>query len=226
MIDQPFRKDISAALPVDVAASAGQEARHGVPSQVMDPPLLAELPHQCVNPREAGPAELPALEPRFRQRRVDGVFARCQTGTGRDFTRKVPGDETAIWIAHHLGERMPKSCLGPKIHVSEEKLSDQIGRYGRRLGFLVRINDSSGTMVEFAAGERAKVEMRGKKSGGLRGEGGWGGVGFGEGRSVCFIGNDFVKLCQSNRLAASMSCRRRLETQLRYFRDRKIIIRA
>lgn len=46
-------------LPADPQVSPGQEAGHGVPGQVMDPPLLPQLRHDGVDPGEAGPAFRP-----------------------------------------------------------------------------------------------------------------------------------------------------------------------
>lgn len=226
MIDQPFRENIGPALPINIAAPARQEACHGVPAQVMDPAFLAKLPHQGVNPGEAGLAELPALEPCFCQRRIDGVFPRGQTCTGGDFAGEVPWNETAMGVVQCLSERVPQGRLSAKIHVPEQELPDEIRRNGRRLGFLVPINDGSSTVVEQAARERAKVQVWGEKSRGLRGEGRRGGVRFGEGSSVCFIGDDFVKLGESNGLPASVSGRRGVETQLGKCRDRKITSRT
>ena len=46
-------------LPADPQVSPGQEAGHGVPGQVMDPPLLPQLRHDGVDPGKAGPALCP-----------------------------------------------------------------------------------------------------------------------------------------------------------------------
>lgn len=81
-------------------------------------------------------------------------------------------------------------------------------------------------MVEQAAGERTKVEVWGEKSRRLRGEGRRGGVRFGEGSSVFFIGDNFVKLEESNGLPASMSGCRGLEAQLGKCWDSEITIRT
>ena len=151
MVDQPFCENVGAALPVNVAASARQEARYGVPAQVMDPAFLAKLPHQGVDPREAGSAELPALEPRFGQRGVDGVFPRGQTGAFGDFAGEVPWNKPAIGVVHRLGERMPESHLSAKVHIPKQELPEEIRRNGRRLAFLVAVNDGSSTVVEQAA---------------------------------------------------------------------------
>lgn len=124
----------------------------------------------------------------------------------------MPWNETAIGIVHHLSEGVPHGCLSAKIHLPEQELPEEIRRNGCRLAFLIPINDGSSTVVEQAAGERAKVEVRGEKSRRLRREGRRSGVRFGEGRSVCFIGDDFVKLSESNGLPASVRGRRGLET--------------
>lgn len=46
-------------LPADPQVSPGQEAGHGVPGQVMDPPLLPQLRHDGVDPGEASAALRP-----------------------------------------------------------------------------------------------------------------------------------------------------------------------
>lgn len=153
MVDQPFCENIGAALPINIAAAASQKARHGMPAQVVDPTFLAKLPHQGVNPGEAGLAKLPALKPRLCLRRVDGVFPRGQTCGGGDFAGEVPWDVTAVGVMHRLGERVPRGRLSPKVHVPKQELPDEIRRNGRRLAFLVPIDDYLGTVIEQAAGE-------------------------------------------------------------------------
>lgn len=70
------------------------------------------------------------------------------------------------------------------------------------------------------------MQVRGEKRRGLRGEGRRSRVRFGEGSGICFISDDFVKLRESDRLPATVSGRRGLETQLRKCRDSEISIRA
>ena len=138
----------------------------------------------------------------------------------------MPWNETAIGVVYRLGERVPQSRLSAKVHIPKQELPQQIRRNSRRLGFLVPINDGSSTVVEQTTGERAKVKVRGEKRRGLRGEGCRGRVRFGEGSGVCFIGDDFVKLGESNGLSATVSSCRRLETQLGKCWDREISIRT
>jgi hypothetical protein len=76
VVEQPGGEDVGAALPVDVAAAARQEARDGVARQVVQPAVAAQLAHGGVDPREARAAVRPARQPRFGQRLVDGVGAR------------------------------------------------------------------------------------------------------------------------------------------------------
>ena len=222
MIDQPFCENVGAALPINIAAPSRQEASYGVPTQMMDPTFLAKLPHQGINPGEPGLAKLPTLKPRFCPRRVDGVFPRGQTCVGGDFAGEVPWNETTVGIVNRLGERVPYGRLSAKVHFPKQELPDEIRWNGRRLRFLIPINDGSSTVVEQAAREGAKMEVRGEKSRRLRGEGCRRRVRFREGSSVCFISNNFVKLREGNSLPASVSGRRGLETQLGKFRDREI----
>lgn len=138
----------------------------------------------------------------------------------------MPWNETAIGVVYRLGERVSQGRLSAKVHIPKQKLPQQIRRNRRRLAFLVPINDGSSTVVEQTTGERAEVKVRGEKRRGLRGEGRRGRVRFGEGSSVCFIGDDFVELGESDGLSATVSGRRRLETQLGKCWDREIFIRT
>lgn len=234
VIDQPFGEHVGAAFPVNVAASTREKAGHGVAAKVVNPAFVAELAHQCVDPRKARAAEFPAPEPFFSLRRVDGVFAfgadgrACAgvVGGGCSFAGEVPGDEAAAGIIHRLAEGMAKRGLGAEIHVAEEQLSDEVCGDGRRLRFFVSVNDGAGAVVKLPAGERAEVEVRREKGGRLRGEGRWRGARFGEGSRVFLIGDNSIQLSECHGLSTSMSGRCGLETQLGKCRHGKIPVRT
>ena len=84
VVEEPLLEDRGPALPVDVAAAAGQETGHGVAAQVVDPAFEAQLAHQGVDPGEAGASVFPALEPGFVQGGADGVGAGDESRGGGD----------------------------------------------------------------------------------------------------------------------------------------------
>lgn len=84
VVEEPLLEDRGPALPVDVAAAAGQETGHGVAAQVVDPAFEAQLAHQGVDPGEAGASVFPALEPGFVQGGADGVGAGGESRGGGD----------------------------------------------------------------------------------------------------------------------------------------------
>ena len=134
MIDEPFLEDGCAALPIYVAAAAGEETRHGVATEMVDPTLQAELAHQRVNPGEAGKAESPALEIRFVDGGVDGVGAGREAALGVVGRGEMPGDKARTGIVERLPEVMGERRLGPEVHVSEEELADEVRRDRGRTG--------------------------------------------------------------------------------------------
>lgn len=194
MVEQPLLEHLGAALPVDVAAAARQEARHGVPPQVVDPAFLPELPHQGVDPGEAGPAEFPALEPFLREGGVDDVVTRDAVGGRVDFGGEVPGDEADVGVGVRLRERVADGGLGSKVHVPEEELADQIrGDRGGFLGVGGLLDGGEDAVVKKADGEGAEVVVRGKKGRGLRGDCGRCGGGLGEGSGIILVCDDGVE---------------------------------
>ncbi len=194
VIDQPLLEDLGAALPVDVAAAAREEAGDGVAAEVVDPAFLLELAHQGVDPGEPRAAVFPALKPAFVQGGGDGVGACDEAGGGGDGGGQVPGDEAAVGVADGLGEGVAQRGLGAKVHFAEEELAEEVGGHGG--GFfafaLVGFHGVMGAPVEKADGEGAEVVVRGEDGGGLGGEGGGGGGGLGEGRGVGFVGDDGI----------------------------------
>mmetsp|Transcript_117939 Transcript_117939/g.334433 ORF Transcript_117939/g.334433 Transcript_117939/m.334433 type:complete len:414 (-) Transcript_117939:242-1483(-) len=64
-VQQLLVEDVPPELPVLVQVAAGQEARHGVPPQVVHPPDLVQLAHQGVYEGVAGLPLLPRLEVRL-----------------------------------------------------------------------------------------------------------------------------------------------------------------
>ncbi len=58
--EQPV-KGVAPSLPADVQIAARQEARNGVPGEVMHPAFPLELRHDCVYPRVPGPGLVPGL---------------------------------------------------------------------------------------------------------------------------------------------------------------------
>lgn len=63
MIQQQFLEDFGAPLPGYVAPATSEETGDGVPPEMVHPAFKAELPHQGVDPGEAGESEGPAAEP-------------------------------------------------------------------------------------------------------------------------------------------------------------------
>ncbi len=169
VVDEPLLEDLRAALPVDVAAAAREEAGDGVAAEVVDPAFLLELAHQGVDPGEARAAVFPALEPAFVQGGGDGVGACDEAGGGGDGGGQVPGDEAAVAVADCLGEGVAKRGLGAEVHFAEEELAEEVGGHGG--GFfafaLVGGHGVVGAPVEEADGEGAEVVVGGEEGGGL-----------------------------------------------------------
>lgn len=154
VVDEPFLEDLGSALPVDVAASSRQEACDGVPTEMVYPPFLAELAHQCIDPWEPRSPELPALEPCFRFLGVDDVFTCDESIRGIDLGGQVPGDEAHVGIVVRLGEGVAKGGLGAEIHVSEEKLANEVCWDCRGASLIGRfVDDFLDAMVQETDGE-------------------------------------------------------------------------
>lgn len=227
MVDEPFLEDLGAALPVDVAASAREEAGHRVPAEVVDPAFLAELPHQGVDPGEACLAELPALEPLFRQRGIDDVVA-CDEAVGRvDLGGEMPGDEANVGVVVGLGEGPAEGGLCGEVHVSEEELADQVcGDCGGFLGVGGFVNDFLDAVVEKADGEGTEVMVRGEQGSCLRGESGRCRGGFGKSGGVVFVGYDGVECGESDGFAAPVRGAGWFEAQFRHGGNGEVVVGA
>lgn len=228
MVDKPLLEDLGAALPVDVAAAARQEAGDGVAAEVVDPAFLAQLPHQGVDPGEARAAVLPAKEPVLVQGGGDGVGACDEVGGGGDGGGEVPGDEADVGVADGLGERVAECGLGSEIHVTEEELPNEVsGDCGGGFAF-ARVGGHGvvGAPVEEADGEGAEVVVGGEEGGGLGGEGGGGGGGFGEGRGVGFVGDYGVERGEGVGFAAAVRGGGGVETEFGVEGDGEIVLGA
>lgn len=156
VVEEQLLEHFGAALPRDVAPAASEEAGDGVPPQMVDPAFLAQLPHQGVDPGEAGEAGFPALEPRLGFAAVDVVSTRRTLGVGRYGGLEMPGYEAAVCVVFGLAEGIAERCLGAEIHVSEEQLAGK--GYGRLGGFPgVGGDDVLHCVVELPDGQRAEV---------------------------------------------------------------------
>ena len=173
MVEEPLLKDLGAALPVDVAAAARQEAGDGVPAEVVDPAFVAQLPHQGVDPGEACAPEFPALVPGFVQGGGDCVLACDEAVGGGGGGGEVPGDESAVRVADCLREGVAQCGLGAEIHISEEQLAEEVGGDGGGLFAFAAVGFHGvvGAPVEEADGEGAEVVVGGEEGCGLWGEG-------------------------------------------------------
>jgi hypothetical protein len=85
VVDEPFFEDFGTALPVDVAAAAGEEGSDGVAPEVVDP-------------GEAGAAVLPTLEVGLCFGVINQVFPGDKLGFRIDSGGQVPGDKSALSI--------------------------------------------------------------------------------------------------------------------------------
>lgn len=119
MVDQPLLEDLCAALPVNVATAASQEAGYGVPAEMVYPSFLAQLAHQGVDPGEAGLAPFPAVEPGLGFWAVDVVVACDETVFFVDDGGEMPGYEFAMAVSVCLGEGVAELCLGAEVHVAK-----------------------------------------------------------------------------------------------------------
>lgn len=82
-------------LPADPEVAPGQEAGHRVPGQMVDPPFLPQLGHDCIDPREA-------------------CLALCPLCQG--FRVPVPGDLDADGVPLHTIElRVVCGCCVEKL---------------------------------------------------------------------------------------------------------------
>lgn len=191
MVDEPLLEDLGAALPVDVAAAAGQEAGDGVAAEVVDPAFLAQLPHQGVDPGEAGAAEFPALVPGFVEQGGDCILACDEAVGGGDGGGKMPRHESAARVPDCLREGVAQRGLGAEIHISEEQLAEEVGGDGGGLFAFAAVGFHGVVRapVEEADGEGAEVVVGGEESCGLwrkgRGCGRW----FGKCCCVAFVGD-------------------------------------
>lgn len=103
MINEQLLEDFGATLPRDVGAAPREEAGDRVPCEVVDPAFLAQLPHDGVDPGEAGGAVRPAVEPGVFLGIVYFVGACDQVVGGVDFAGEVPGDEAAVGVVVWMG---------------------------------------------------------------------------------------------------------------------------
>lgn len=108
MVYEPLLENLGASLPVDITSSTREEARYHVSTQMVDPALVLELAHQCVDPGEAGSSAFPTLEPNFCCGRVDGIFAGDELGVFVDDGWKMPRDEAAVRVVVCLTEAAPE----------------------------------------------------------------------------------------------------------------------
>lgn len=206
MVDEPLFKDFAAALPVDVAAAAGEEAGDAVAAEVMDPAVVAELAHEGVDPGEASDAGLPALEPYFCLLVVDVVVACDETGFWIALGGEMPGDEATVRVRCGLSEGCAEGGVGGKVHVAEEDLTDEALGRGRGC-FAVGLDDFVDAPVEETYGEGAEVEEWREKGCGLRVELCWACLWFLESCRIFFVFEEVVENLKGTRLAASMgSC--------------------
>lgn len=65
------------------------------------------------------------------------VIAGYETIRWVDFRWQMPGDESAMAVSVRLGEGIAEGDLSSEIHVSEEKLANQVGRYRALLAFVL-----------------------------------------------------------------------------------------
>lgn len=154
MVNQPFLKHLLAALPADVALSPGQEAGDGMAPQVVDEAVLAQLPHQRINPWKAGATPLPSLKPSLR------LLVLVHPNALTCFIVLIaqrPVDLPAVIVALHLLIVLPPG-LRTKVHLAKQQLAFEIGREGacRSFELLDHFLDSP---IELADAEAAKVKM-------------------------------------------------------------------
>lgn len=225
VVEEELLKDLCAALPVDVAAAAGEEAGDAVAAEVVDPAVVAELAHEGVDPGEAGCAGLPAAEPGLGLVAVDVVVARGEARVRVALGGEVPGDEAAVGVGGRLGKGRAEGGLGGEVHVAEEDLADEAlrGRGGARAE---GVDDLLDAVVEEADGEGAKVEEGGEQRRGrrveLRGAGLW----LLEGRNVRLVLDELVEALKSERLAAADGRRGGREAELLERLDGEVAVGA
>ena len=116
MIDQPLLKYLGATFPMDVASPAREEAGDGMTTEMVDPSLQPQLPHEGVDPGEACDSELPAAEICLCFLIIDDVIS-CQEVVFIEVRPKMPIHEFANRIADFLGEGRTDGGLGTEIHV-------------------------------------------------------------------------------------------------------------
>ena len=75
---------------------------------MVDPALVLELAHQCIDPGEAGSSKFPTLEPNFCCGTVDGVSTGDELRVFVDDGWKMPRDEATVRIVVRLVEVVPE----------------------------------------------------------------------------------------------------------------------
>lgn len=96
-------------LPRLVQVAAGQEARDGVPRQVVHPPLCAQLVHDCIDPRVARASMLPCVDP---------------------LGHVIPRDLLADGVAHHAVEVWREDALNVEELAPQQLADERDGRLG------------------------------------------------------------------------------------------------
>ena len=76
----------------------------------------------------------------------------------------MPGYESAMGVAGGLSEGVAESCLSSEIHISEEKLTDQVGGNGALFAFVL-FEYVLYAPVEEPYAEGAEVVVRREQSG-------------------------------------------------------------
>lgn len=197
----------------------------------MYPPFLPQLPHQRVDPGEAGPSMLPAGEPLLGPGIIHLVLERghalvVQPG------RQMPRHKPAVRVPGLLGELGADGGLRGKVHVAEEQLPLQrLGRLRRGLGLgaallLVPLDRVAHAPVQLAHRQGAKVQ-RGRQQGRGRGvDGRRARLRLAEGGGVAQVGHDVGQARQGSRLAAAVRRRGRGVAQLGQRLDGEVGVRA
>ena len=160
MVEEPLGENFSAALPGNVCATPGQETGDCVAAKVMDPAFGCELAHEGIDEGEACLPVLPALEPRFGQRGVNGIgrSLAAKACGWVDVVAEMPRYETAVAVVLCLVEDGADAALRAKVHVAKEELACEAGGWLAWFAFEV-VDNVLCTPEDLAAADAAKVEM-------------------------------------------------------------------